>query len=288
MSSRGLRLPTRGEPDVTEVGSDAPDAVRRPSSSKRKGRIPVTLPSVNLLSPWALERIAVRRLRIRFMVGCLGLVVAVAAAWGVQTMRVADAESLLVTEDAETSRLAEQTNELQPVKAYVAGVEQQKVAVSGAMGTEIYFSKVFEAMSVAAPDGVVLDSLVVVLAPPPPAPVPAPAPAEGSDKDKDEDGGQATPAPAAPATPPLCPGPDPFQTREVVACITLSGSAGSRAEVGAFVVALGADDSFVEPFISTTTTSDASQVTFSGSVGLSEKVFSGRFADLDAWLTGKD
>lgn len=286
MSSRGLRLPIRSEPDVTEVGSDAADAARRPSSSKRKGRIAVTLPSVNLLSPWALERIAVRRLRIRFMVGCLGLVVAVAGAWGVQTMRVADAESLLVTEDAETSRLTEQTNELQPVKAFVAGVEQQKLAVSGAMGTEIYFSKVFEAMSVAAPDGVVLDSLVVVLAPPPPAPVPAPAPAEGSDKG--EDGGQATPAPAAPATPPLCPGPDPFQTREVVACITLSGSAGSRADVGAFVVALGADDSFVEPFISTTTTSDASRVTFSGSVGLSEKVFSGRFADLDAWLTGKD
>lgn len=286
MSSRGLRLPIRSEPDVTEVGSDAADAARRPSSSKRKGRIAVTLPSVNLLSPWALERIAVRRLRIRFMVGCLGLVVAVAGAWGVQTMRVADAESLLVTEDAETSRLTEQTNELQPVKAFVAGVEQQKLAVSGAMGTEIYFSKVFEAMSVAAPDGVVLDSRVVVLAPPPPAPVPAPAPAEGSDKG--EDGGQATPAPAAPATPPLCPGPDPFQTREVVACITLSGSAGSRADVGAFVVALGADDSFVEPFISTTTTSDASRVTFSGSVGLSEKVFSGRFADLDAWLTGKD
>lgn len=283
MSGRGPRLSTRSEPEVTEVVPDAADTKRR-SRSQRKTRVAVTLPSVNLLSPWAFQRMAVRRLRIRFAVGCLVLVVAVAGAWGMQTMRVSDAESLLTVEDAETSRLTEQANELQPVKAFIAGVEQQKLAVSGAMGTEIYFSKVLEAMKLAAPDGVVLDSLVVVLAPP--TPVAAPAPATGSAKG--EDGGKAAPAPAAPAAPALCPGPDPFQTRKVVACITLSGSARSRAEVGAFVVALGADDSFVEPFISTTTTSDASRVTFSGSVGLSEKVFSGRFADLDAWLAGKD
>ncbi|CAN5425548.1 hypothetical protein BH09ACT10_BH09ACT10_10330 [soil metagenome] len=281
MSTRGLRMPTRREPAATDTPIAA-ESKRRPPA-KKKARLPTALPSVNLLSPWAFERIAVRRLRTRFIVGCLVLVLAAAAAWGIQSTRVADAESLLKVEDAETSRLSQKNNDLQPVKAYIAGVDLQKVAISGAMSTEIYFSNVLKSMKDSAPDGVALDSLVVLLAPP--TPTAAPAPAAGSDGNAEGD--QTTPAPAVPVTPSLCPGPDPFQTRRVVACITLSGSASNRAEVGAFVVALGANDSFVEPFISTTTTSDASRVTFSGSVGLSEKVFSGRYAKLDTWLVGK-
>ena len=42
---------------------------------------------------------------------------------------------------------------------------------------------------------------------------------------------------AAVASP--CPGPDPFNTRTVVGCVTLAGTAGSRAAVGDFVVNLG-------------------------------------------------
>jgi type IV pilus assembly protein PilM len=246
----------------------------RGAEAKRK-QVAAVLPSVNLLSPWSFGRIAVRRLRIRFAVGCLVLVSVATAGWGLQMMRVGDAEALLTVETAETSRLTERTNVLQPVKTFVAGVEQQKVTVSKTMASEIYFSKVLRSMSDAAPSGVVLDSLAVTLAPP----APAPAPAKGS-KDK--------PPAAVPATPSPCPGPDPFQTRAVVGCITLSGTAGSRAAVGALVVALRADDSFVEPFISTTTTADATKVTFSGSVGLSKKVFSSRYAKLDQLLSGKD
>jgi type IV pilus assembly protein PilM len=244
--------------------------------AEAKRQVGAVLPSVNLLSPWSFGRIAVRRLRTRFAVACLVLVSVAAAGWGLQMMRVGDAEALLTVETAETSRLTERTNALQPVKTFVAGVEQQKVTISKTMASEIYFSKVLRSMSDAAPSGVVLDSLVVTLAPS--APEPAPAPAKGS---KDE------PPAAVPATPSPCPGPDPFQTRAVVGCITLSGTAGSRAAVGAFVVALRGDDSFVEPFISTTTTADATKVTFSGSVGLSKKVFSSRYAKLDELLSGK-
>jgi Tfp pilus assembly protein PilN len=247
----------------------------RGGEAKRKQVAPV-LPSVNLLSPWSFGRIAVRRLRTRFAVGCLVLVSVATAAWGLQMMRVRDAEALLAVETAETSRLTDRTNALQPVKTFVAGVEQQKATVSETMASEIYFSKVLRSMSDAAPSGVVLDSLAVTLAPP--APEPAPAPAKGS-KDK--------PPAAVPATPSPCPGPDPFQTRPVVGCITVSGTAGSRAAVGALVVALRADASFVEPFISTTTTADATKVTFSGSVGLSKKVYSSRYAKLDQLLSGK-
>ncbi|MET1038635.1 MAG: type IV pilus assembly protein PilM [Aeromicrobium sp.] len=256
--TRGIRMPTR-----------------RGSSAREAGNV---LPSVNLLSPWAFERIAVRGLRIRFAISCLVVAAVAAAAWGLQTMRVADAESLLTVENAETSRLTERTNVLQPVKTFIAGVEQQKTTVSETMASEIYFSTVLESMRDAAPDGVVLDSLVVTLAPPAPAAAPAPA--------EDTEGGSEKAAPA-PVVESPCPGPDPFQTRLVIGCITVSGTAGSRSAVGDFVVALGADDSFVEPFIATTTTADAAQVTFSGSVGLSEKVFSTRYAKLDELLAGR-
>nr|MCW2728356.1 type pilus assembly protein PilM [Aeromicrobium sp.] len=276
-STRGVGRPSR-QGSMSRKRTSASEAAPLAEAKRKHGA--QVLPSVNLLSPWAFERIAVRQLRTRFAISCLMVVSAAVAAWGLQSMRIADAEDLLTVENAETSRLTERTNVLQPVRTFIAGVEQQKVTVSEAMASEIYFSNVLDSMSEAVPAGAVLDSLVVTLAPPPPAPVPAPA-EEGSEEDS------PTPAPAVPAVASPCPGPDPFQTLPVVGCITLSGSAGSRAEVGAFVVALGADESFVEPFISTTTTADAAKVTFSGSVGLSEKVFSARYAALEQMLVGK-
>jgi hypothetical protein len=84
----------------------------------------------------------------------------------------------------------------------------------------------------------------------------------------------------------LCPGPDPFNTRVVVGCITLSGSAANRSAVSDLVIGLGDSELFVEPFISTTTTADGEGVTFTGSVGLSERVFSNRYTDLDKLLKG--
>lgn len=282
MNTRGIRTSLRRSSGPSERNAGADNGSH--AEAKRKQQLAAALPSVNLLSPWAFERIAVHRLRFRFVIGCLLLISAAAAAWGFQAMRVADAEALLAVENAETSRLTERTTVLQPVKTYIAGVEQQKVVVSETMASEIYFSNVLGSMSEAAPAGVVLDSLVVTLAPPVPAPVTAPT----DSAEKGSEKGSATPSPAVPVTPSPCPGPDPFQTRPVVGCITLSGSADSRSDVGAFVAALGRDDSFVEPFISTTTTAGAVKVTFSGSVGLSEKVFSKRYAKLDQLLAGKD
>jgi hypothetical protein len=104
----------------------------------------------------------------------------------------------------------------------------------------------------------------------------APAPAEG-----DEDAPPATPE--APVVSP-CPGPDPFNTRVVVGCVELSGTATSRAIVGDFVIRLGKDPMFVEPFISTTT-SDGAEVMFTGSVGLSTKAYTSRYKAMRDLLT---
>lgn len=227
------------------------------------------LPSVNILSPWVFERIAVSRLRRRFVLGAFVLVMIAGGLWWVQHLRTDQAEQVLAVEQAETTRLTARASELAPVRAFVTSVEQQQRMVLETMADEIYFSRVLEGVQAATPAGASVESVAVTLAPQPIALEPGGAVPEQS---------------ALPVVSP-CPGPDPFNTRLVVGCITLSGSAADRADVGDFVIALGADKIFVEPFISTTTTADGEAVTFSGSVGLSDKVYSRRYADLDE-LTG--
>jgi hypothetical protein len=209
------------------------------------------LPVVNLLSASEFERMAARRLRRRFVVGGIALIVLVGGAWTYQHLRVAEAQKLVAVEQAETSRLSSQTQVLAPVRAFVNGVAVQENTVQSAMVGEIYFSDVLDGVRDATPPGAQLATVAVTLA----------APTD----------------PAAGVTVSACPGPDPFNTRPVVGCVTLSGTAATRAEVGDMVVQLGHSSLFVEPFIATTTTGETDEVTFSGSVGLSDKVFSKRY-----------
>lgn len=221
----------------------------------RRAKAAPTLPAVNLLSDSAFLRMAARRLRHRFTAAGVVLVLLVGAAWTVQHIRVSRTRTVVAVEQAETKRLTSQTQALAPVRVFVNGVALQQRTVEDAMSGEVYFSDVLDGVSDAAPVGARLATVAVTLV--------APA---------------ATPGGAAGAGS-ACPGPDPFNTRTVVGCVTLSGTASSRAEVGDMVVALGHSPLFVEPFISTTTTGESDQVTFSGSVGLSEKVYSKRYGD---------
>lgn len=223
---------------------------------RRQGRGGAVLPSVNLLSDSAFERLAARRLRHRFGAGAVAMVAVVAGAWGFQHLRVEEARKLVAVEQAETTRLTGQTQALAPVRTFVNGVAVQQQTVQTAMAGEVYLSDVLDGVRDATPLGAELVSVGVVVAP------------VGAD----------AAAPGAVGAASACPGPDPFNTRVVIGCVMLSGTAGSRAEVGDMVIALGASPLFVEPFISTTTTGDTDAVTFSGSVGLSQEVLSGRYA----------
>lgn len=234
------------------------------------------VPTVNLLSPWVFDAIATRRLRQRFVAAALLLVLLVAAGWAVQHMRIGDEREVLVAEQAETARLTMKTQELEPVQTFITTVDQQLVTVREAMKGELYMSRVLTGLQLAAREGADVETLSITL-PPPVAPVTAPAPT---------DGGEST-VPALPEVPVVspCPGPDPFNTRVVVGCVELTGSAASRAIVGDFVIRLGHDALFVEPFISTTT-SDGAEVLFTGSVGLSTKAYTSRYAAIKSLLRG--
>jgi hypothetical protein len=212
-------------------------------------------------------------------VGAALLALLIGAGWAVQELRIRQAEQVLTVEQAETARLTAEANELAPVRVYVATVEGQKATVSQTMANEVLTSRVLAALRTATPAGATVESVAVTVSPPPPPPAP-PAPAP----DGSTDGEAPPPAPVAPPVESPCPGPDPFNTRTVVGCVTLSGTADSRATVGSLVIRLGGERLFVEPFINTTTTAEGDEVSFTGSVGLSEKAVSGRYAELDALL----
>lgn len=221
------------------------------------------LPGVNLLSPAAFEHIEVRRWRRRFLVSGVALLALVVALTVVQQLRVRTAEQEVEAVSAQTRKLTASVQELKPVQVYVAGVRSQVTTAQMTMMGEIFFSDVLAGVEQAVPPGTEMSTLTVALA---------------------DLAAMVAETEEMPTAASACPGPDPFDTLLVVGCVALAGTADSRADVGEFVVALSKNGLFVEPFITTTTLADSTQVTFSGSVGLSPKVFSGRYAALAARL----
>lgn len=226
--------------------------------------------TVDLLSPWVHEDLRVRRLRERFALGLVGLLVLVGLLWAWQRVTLSQVEADLRGEEATATSLQGRIAELAPVQAYVDGVDRRATSVQQQMITDVAFSTVLEELADATPAGARIESLSVDL-PPGAGAVVAP------------DGTVADPTRGLVAA--GCPGPDPFATLEVIGCVTLSGTATSREAVGDLVDNLAASGAFAEPFITTTTTDEGASVAFSGSVALGPKVFSGRYDDL-AKLTG--
>lgn len=220
---------------------------------------------VNLLSPWVLQEIRVRRLRRRFVHGLLALLVLVAGAWTFQQLRLSAARSDLRGEVAVGDGLRTQIAALDDVTSYVADVRLRADAVRGTMATQIGQADALRALARATPADTTLDSVAFTL-PVPGVPTEEEAAAEPSAEDL-----LATRGIVA-----ACPGPDPFGTRLVVACLLVSGTAPDRQSVSALVKRLGEDALFVEPFVDTTTTEEG-LVTFTGSVGISPDAFTGRY-----------
>lgn len=243
---------------------------RRPRRTTATSGIPVAPPrGVNLLSPWVLEGIRVHRLRKRFAYALVALLVVIGGAWSFQQLRLSSARADLRGEVAVGDSLRLRIAGLAPVATYVADVRARGTTVRDVMATEASLSDALRALRRATPSGSSLDAIAVTL------PVPG-VPAEGTDDRL----APVTPSPedlvATRGIIAACPGPDPFATRQVVACVELTGTAPDRQSVSVLVRQLAANDLFVEPFIDATTTAEG-LVSFTGSVGLSPEAFTGRY-----------
>jgi hypothetical protein len=230
-------------------------------TSLHKQHFTIGLPVVNLLSPSVFEAMAVRTLRRRFVAAGIGLVLLVGGGWGVQHLRSVQADKLLTVEHGETSRLTARTQELTGVSTYIAAVANQKVVVKKTMATEALLSEVLDDLQLATPSGVRIETLSATV--------------DGAQ--------QAQPKQTDTAT--TCPAPDPFVRSTSVGCVTLTGTATDRAAIGLLVTRLSTSGVFVAPYVTTTSTADGAELTFTGSVAVTARVFSNRYADIDALLS---
>ena len=226
-------------------------------------------PTVNLLSPWTLEAAVTQRLTQRFVAAAVLLLMLIGVGWGAQHVRTDQAQQDLSVHRSQTARLTAHTQALSPVQTFVTAVDQHKGLARDAMKNEVYLSRVLSGLERATPGGATVDTVGITVAS-------AATPADG-------DAAAPTSGDESAIT---CPGPDPFKTRRLVGCVTLSGTARSRASVGDLVTSLGGNRLFVEPFISTTTTAEGDELAFTGSVGLSTRALSRRYTGINHLLSG--
>ena len=239
--------------------------------SAAKQQFEIDLPTVNLLSPSVFEAMAVRTLQRRFVAAALALVLLVAGGWVVQHLRAEQAAKLLVVEEGETARLTAKAEDLAPVSTYVATVANQKILVRRTMATEALLSSVLDDLAVATPEGVRVETLTAVVT----------ATTIQTDQSASTGQGQAGQNGES-----ACPAPDPFKRSTTVGCVTMTGTATTRAAIGRLVDRLGSGV-FVAPYITTTANADGTKLTFTGSVGVNSRVYSKRYADLDELLASR-
>ena len=253
-----------------------PGAEAHPEQAAYAGRT-----GVNLLSPWVREGLRVRALRKRLAYALLALAVAAGGGWTFQQLLLREASAELRGEQAVGAALEARIIELAPVSGYVADVRTRSQEVRDTMWTEISHAAVLDTLVGLAPAGTSFESTTLALPVPGVPGAPAAAPATGTDP-----AAGTTEEPVDPEQDPArgllaaCPGPDPFATTTVVACLELSGTAPSRRVVAQLVQALAAEKLFIEPFITTTTADEEATVTFTGSVGVDPRAFTGRYDDL--------
>ncbi len=234
----------------------------RPAGAGRGAPAPAPA-TVNLLSRQVLDAAARRRLRHQFTAAAAALAVVLLAAIAGQQGLVIAASRDLGREQARARGLAAQTTALAGVARFYAQVTANQDAVMQTMSREVLYSDVTAGLRNNAPRGVTVTNVSMV--------VDTTAPTA------------AAPAPGTPTAGPGsgCPAPDPFTARPGVGCVTLAGSAANREDIGKLVSNLLGDDRFVNPFVSTTTVGADGRVAFTATVGLTAKVYSGRYRTVD-------
>jgi len=215
-----------------------------------------TVPAmVNLLSPEVQQVVALRRLRHRFIVAALILVTAMAVVFFGQEGYINKANDALTAAQDKQAALAAQQKALTPIGTYYAGVEAAQTSIMQTMSKEALNADTLKRLRAAAPAAVTLNNINLTV------------------------DTTATSTGAAPAAAGFdCPTPDPFDASAAVGCITLVGTADTRATVGEFLTRLNADDRFVNAFVSSTTAGDEG-ISFSATVGLADTIYSKRYSD---------
>lgn len=248
--------------------AEAADAKAAKISKKEKAEqakpFVATLPMVDLLSAEVQEVIEEQRLKRLFLILGLVAVGAIAAVWAIQAGMIAVAEKKLAAEKAESLSLSAQQSALAPVAIYYKQVENNKFVIQTTMANEVLISSVVSRINQVTPAGIELASIAVSL--------------------DDAVGGLAPIGEAS-----TCPSADPYGTGAPSAgCVTVDGTAPSRAVLGDWLDSVHADDMFTVAFIpGTTADAGNGSVTFTATMGLdAEVVHVDRYSEPDFLKVG--
>ncbi len=224
-----------------------------------------SLPSVNILPPAVTERAHLERVRRTFVVAAVAAVAAVGAIFFLQSGAISSAETDLAAEEARAAQLSSQAAALAPVKLYYATVEANEATIQETMSREVLLSDVVDRLYATAPSGVDLGTVAVSVDT-------QPLLAAG-----------ATPVDPTTAGSAACPSPDPYVIPgEAAGCVTITGSADSRAALGDWEAQVGKSDLFADLFISSSAAAaeeGSKAITFSASVSVTAKAYVNRYAD---------
>lgn len=231
-----------------------------------------SLPSINVLPPAVTEREHVERVRRTFAVAAVVAVAAVAGGFVLQSGAISSANDELAAEEARTAQLSGQAAELAPVKTYYVTVEANEATIQQTMSREVLLSDVVDRLYATAPPTVDLGTVEIAVSTTPVLPDAA-VPVD----------------PTAGATA-ACPSPDPYVAAgESAGCVTITGTAASRAALGDWEAQIARTDLFDNLFISSSAAAaeeGAKAITFSASVSVTGAAYVNRYADL-AFVEGR-
>lgn len=240
--------------------TDGPVVMSKKAQAEYDAKFTPRIPIVNLLSAELQEEIERRRLKHMFATLAVALVVAMGAMWGVQTGLINAAESRLAAEQAESTQLATEQNELAPVRSFYGQIDANTTTIQTTMSNEVLTSQVLGALDDATPPGVALGTFSLSLG-----------------------GGSSTTGTVDPSmTTGACPSANPYVAAAPSAgCITVSGTATNRSTVGQWLDNLEAQPMFTVAFIpSTTAEPKGGRITFTASIGLdAATAYQNRYAD---------
>lgn len=235
---------------------------REPKEPAREPFVP-TLPSVDLLPAQIQDDVKLRRLRWKMGVACLGVVGAVAAGWVVQEGLILSAQHNLDQQQTQQTTLNAQMTTLAPVANFYKSVTNAQTTVQTTMNDEVLTSVVFAHLTASLPHGVTLQQANVAVM------TGTGAAASNATVSATSTGSGST----------GCPVTTPFEPQAPSGCVSIQGHTTSRALVAQWMNALSKDPMFNNVFVPTSTFDPKTgSLTFSGSIGLTSKIYSHRYA----------
>jgi Tfp pilus assembly protein PilN len=261
---KGRRAPQREAARTGDGKDGGAGSDRGQGGDKAAESFVPTLPRVNLLPRAVTEHVRLVKLRRIFGLGAVAAVAAIAAAYTLQSGAISTANDGLAVEQTRASQLSSQVATLTPVKVYYAAVEANATTIRETMAREVLLSDIVTRLYASAPPNVDLGTVAITVSSQavPPA--------------------SATPDPAAPAAS-ACPSPDPYVVPDAAAgCVTITGSATTRAALGNWETRISGSKLFSNLFISSSQAAadvDQQAITFSATLAVTKAAYVNRYAD---------